>query len=670
MYKRFLTLGIVVTVIAVLLLPVYTFFHLRPSFIDLIVSNTSGEAVRVANHLEAMLLSEQGASGPEVLAAELAKRQKLVLAEFNLLKIKVLKPSGEIVFSSDASEIGGMDPRVYLNDGEARERSFARLLENGPRGQASDAAVVETYVPLMRLGVFVGALEIYADVSDQKSEFDGLITRFYLTVMPIALGILLAVFLTLLRANRCMMERRRVEETLAGSELRFRELFNNMGSGVAVFKAADESGSDFVFVDVNRAAEAIEKLDRQDIIGQKLCTLFPGVRDFGFPDVLQRVWQCGQPEHYPTAFYKDERIDGWRENYIFKLSSGEVVAIYDDVTERQQTVESLATLGRMQERILSAVGEGIYGVDAEGVTTFMNEAAARMLGWQPEELIGKAHHETLHHSQVDGKPYSQEGCPISATFKDGKVHRGGDQIFWRKDGSSFLAEYTCVPIIEGGLIVGAVSTFNDITERKRREDELTTTLEKLRKGLSGTIQAMALIVETRDPYTAGHQRRSTNLARAIAMEMELPENMIDGIRMAGVIHDLGKISVPAEILSKPGKLNDLEFSLIKVHAEAGYDILKGIEFPWPIARIVLQHHERMDGSGYPRGLGGDEILLEARVLAVADVVEAMASHRPYRPAYSIDEALAEIDRQKGTTLDPDVVDACTRLLRMKGFSFE
>jgi len=180
---------------------------------------------------------------------------------------------------------------------------------------------------------------------------------------------------------------------------------------------------------------------------------------------------------------------------------------------------------------------------------------------------------------------------------------------------------------------------------------------------------MAFAVESRDPYTAGHQRRVADLAHAIGSEMGLSEERLVGIRMGGIIHDLGKISVPAEILSKPSRLNEHEFGMIKLHPQVGYDILKKIDFPWPIAQMVYQHHERMDGSGYPQGLSGKKILLEARILAVADVVEAMASHRPYRPALGIDKALEEILKNKNVFYDPEVVDACLKLFKEKGFEF-
>lgn len=205
-----------------------------------------------------------------------------------------------------------------------------------------------------------------------------------------------------------------------------------------------------------------------------------------------------------------------------------------------------------------------------------------------------------------------------------------------------------------------------VEERTRslRQSEI-----KLRASLLDSISAIAATVEMRDPYTAGHQRRVAQIAKAIAGELGLPEQQIEGIYLASVVHDVGKVQVPAEILSKPGKLNKLEFSLIQQHSQAGYDILKEVDFPWPIAQFVLQHHERMDGSGYPEGLKGDAILLEARIISVADVIEAMASHRPYRPGHGIEAALEEISGKRDVLYDPAVVDAAIRLFREKNFTF-
>jgi putative two-component system response regulator len=205
-----------------------------------------------------------------------------------------------------------------------------------------------------------------------------------------------------------------------------------------------------------------------------------------------------------------------------------------------------------------------------------------------------------------------------------------------------------------------------VEERTRslRESE-----QKLKNSLLDSISAISATVEMRDPYTAGHQRRVAQLSTAIAVELGMPEQQVEGLYLASVVHDVGKVKIPAEILSKPGKLTEVERALIQQHAQAGYDILKSVDFPWPIAQFVLQHHERMDGSGYPNGLRGEAIPLEARILALADVIEAMASHRPYRPSLGIEATLAEVSSQRGTLFDADVVDAALRLFREKNFTF-
>ncbi len=210
---------------------------------------------------------------------------------------------------------------------------------------------------------------------------------------------------------------------------------------------------------------------------------------------------------------------------------------------------------------------------------------------------------------------------------------------------------------------------NEIENRKQIQLELEQSFENLKKVMDATIQAIGLTVEKRDPYTSGHQMRVAKLTRAIAETIGLSEDQIEGVYVAASIHDIGKISLPAEILSKPIKLTEIEISLIQAHAQAGYDILKGIDFPWPIADIILQHHERMDGSGYPLGLAGDRITIEARIIGVADVVETMSSHRPYRPSMGIDKALEEITRNSGTLYDADVVTACLKIFNEQSFEF-
>jgi len=213
----------------------------------------------------------------------------------------------------------------------------------------------------------------------------------------------------------------------------------------------------------------------------------------------------------------------------------------------------------------------------------------------------------------------------------------------------------------------------EIVERTRevreREKELALSLEKLERAFGQITDALSNVVEKRDPYTAGHQRHVANLACAIAGEMDASAEEIQGIRVAGILHDIGKMNVPGEMLVKPGRVTEVEFAVIKTHAEAGYDILKDIEFPWPVAAIAREHHERMDGSGYPLGLKERDILLESRIIAVADVVEAMSAHRPYRPALGMDKAVEEIRKNRGILYDNRVVDACIRVLE-RGFKFE
>jgi len=207
-------------------------------------------------------------------------------------------------------------------------------------------------------------------------------------------------------------------------------------------------------------------------------------------------------------------------------------------------------------------------------------------------------------------------------------------------------------------------------ERIEAGKEIELHVDKLQKALSGTINVVASTVEVRDPYTAGHQRRVATLAQSIAREMGLSALQIEGIYMAGVVHDLGKIYVPAEILSKPSGLNDIEFNLIRTHSQVGYDLLKTIDFPWPIAQIVYQHHERLNGSGYPQGLSSEQILIEAKIICVADVVEAMASHRPYRPARGVETALEHIEAESGNLYDSQAVNICLQLFSEKRFQFD
>lgn len=294
-----------------------------------------------------------------------------------------------------------------------------------------------------------------------------------------------------------------------------------------------------------------------------------------------------------------------------------------------------------------------------------NDAAERIFGYTAAEAVGR-------HSSIIVPEQIRED--IDRVWTDLMANRGGERSTNEnvtKDGRRILCEWYNTSLVDNdGRVIGVASLVQDVTGRQEAETSLREGLVKLRTTLKASIDSLASAIEMRDPYTAGHQERVTRLARAIAVEMGLAEERVEAIEIAGIIHDLGKLYVPAEILSKPTKLTDLEYAMIRMHAQAGYTILSKIDFPWPIAQIVYQHHELVNGSGYPRGLVGKDILLEAKILCVADVVEAMSSHRPYRPALGMMLALEEIAQKRGILYDREVVDVCLRLFRDKGFKFD
>ncbi len=368
---------------------------------------------------------------------------------------------------------------------------------------------------------------------------------------------------------------------------------------------------------------------------------------------------------------KDGGFDWFEMNAVTTVWDGKpaILGVLRDINDRRRAEERLRWLTHQFETILNTMAEGVVVVDTDSRVTFVNSSALRALGYEGEDLVGMGVREVVLGPGGVGEPGSDDDCGMRAALRGTEPHGPRTSVFRRRDGSEFPVECLCTAVQEKGKPVRAVLTFRDITERKAWEEELGRSLENLRMALGGIIRTLSAAVEMRDPYTAGHQRRVTNLARCIAQRMGLSRDQIEAIRFAGMVHDVGKISLPAEILSKPSRLSDLELSLIKTHSQAAYAILREIEFPWPIAQIVLQHHERMDGSGYPNGLRGDEILVEARVLAVADVVEAMASHRPYRPSLSLEEALREISTRSGTLYDPRVVDACLEVFAERPFDF-
>lgn len=652
--------------------------------------------------------------------------------------------------------------------------------------------------------------------------------------------------------SRDITERKRAEKETYRTGERLEKIFESVNDAIVVTDLKR------IIVDANESVERIFGYTRDELIGNVTEIIYPDRKAF------EKAGRAALKEIQDRGFYAGEitlkRKNGITFPVLFSASlltdtvgkpAGTVVVMHD-LTRQKESEEEIRRISRQNERLLNSTGEGIYSVDLKGNTTLINPAAARMLGYEPEEVMGLKAHDVWHHSKPDGSSYPAEACPINATYNDGSPRRIDNEVFWRKDSSSFPVEYNVRAIIENGRQVGTVVSFQDITERRKAEEEmqrlnralqtlskanealiraedekellddvcrvvvevggygltwvgyaehdaersvrvaahaggdadfiaafrpswaedeqgqnpagyairdgqpklithgdisgspcgwhtaaaacgyeeclalplvfdtdaagalcicsteagkftggevellteladdlafgigslrtrgereraekeLEQSLERIKKITSGVTQALATAAEMRDPYTAGHQQRVTDLAVAIAREMNLDGDQVEFIRTGGALHDVGKISVPAEILTNPGKLTDLEFEMVREHSKYSYEILKEAEFPWPVADLVAQHHERLDGSGYPKGLKGDEILLEAKILAVADVVEAMSSHRPYRPSLGIDAAIEEIFRNRGVLYDEKVVAACVRLLKEKKFSFE
>jgi PAS domain S-box-containing protein/putative nucleotidyltransferase with HDIG domain len=416
----------------------------------------------------------------------------------------------------------------------------------------------------------------------------------------------------------------------------------------------------------------------------------------------------------------EERILAWHNSPLTD-EAGRVVGVLssgEDITERKQAETGLLAANR-RLTLLSACNQALVHTKDEiellrTMCRIVVQTGGFRMAWAAfSDGEGRAVAKPVAHASVEeGFPgeensaaWSGERClpvvairtgqvkisqdiltdPDAAPWREISVKRGyasaaalpltdDDQPFgvltvYAGETNAFNPQETALlEELSGDLAFGIVTLRNEV-KRKLAEQERAQGLQRLRQALEETVQAIATTLELRDPYTAGHQRRVAQLAVAIAQEMGLPQAQLDGIHFGGLIHDLGKIQIPAEILSKPGSLTDLEQGFIRTHPEAGYNILKDVQFPWPIAQMVLQHHERMDGSGYPQGLKGDDILLEARVLAVADVLEAMSTHRPYRPGLGPEVAIAEITRGRGQLYDPDVVDAYMRLFSGKRFRF-
>jgi PAS domain S-box-containing protein/putative nucleotidyltransferase with HDIG domain len=332
-----------------------------------------------------------------------------------------------------------------------------------------------------------------------------------------------------------------------------------------------------------------------------------------------------------------------------ELQSALEIALYKSRMEKR-----LSRSERLTAVTLRCLGEGLMTTDEAGKVLFVNPAAETLLGMTAETLVGRPL-ESVYRA-----------TPVEA---DGPGGRETATLHCR-DGRDVPVEQTTSPIFDNrGQSLGTVLVFRDVSHRREVEQALRNSVAHLRCVLAETVNALTVTSEKRDPFTAGHQQRVATLATALARRLGLSEEECEGVRVAGLVHDIGKIHVPSEILAKPEALNAMEMGIVRDHSSVGHEILKDIPFPWPVARMVLEHHERLDGSGYPHGLKGRDTLLASRILAVADVMEAMNSHRPYRAALGHQAALDEIRSGRDRLYDPDVTDACLELFLKDDYRF-
>jgi PAS domain S-box-containing protein/putative nucleotidyltransferase with HDIG domain len=465
---------------------------------------------------------------------------------------------------------------------------------------------------------------------------------------------------------RDITERKKAMEALEENEEKYRTLVEQSLQGIVIVQ-------DFHVIFANKAFADISGFSVEELL-----SLPPEkVRALVHPEDQSLVWgrymaRLGGEPTPPHYEYRGIRKDGtvcWLEmlaNVITYQQKPAVQAIIRDITAKKEAEEALQKSEKKYKALTDNINVGIYRNTVGPVGKFIeaNPSIIKMFGYDSKEEFLSVNVADLYQHPEDRQKFN--GKMLEYGFvKDEELQ------LRKKDGTPFFCSVSAVAVKdEHGRVQFYDGIIEDITERKRTQEQLHESLERLQKITENTLEAMAKILETRDPYTAGHQKRVAILVLAMADEMRLPEGQKGALHIASLIHDIGKIYVPAEILSRPTKLTQSEFALIKTHPGLGSDILRKIEFPYPIADIILQHHERVNGSGYPQGLKGDEIMYEARILCVADVVEAMSSHRPYRPARGIYATLDEITKNKGVLYDAGIVDICLKLFYEKDFKFD
>ncbi len=461
---------------------------------------------------------------------------------------------------------------------------------------------------------------------------------------------------------RNITARKRAEEQVRESQQRFQGLVETLHDWIW---EVDQNG---IYTYASPKVRDLLGYEPEEVLGKTPFDLMPIAEARRVQGIFEQLQAVRQP------MIALENINRHKDGHLVVLETSGIPfldaeghlkgyrGVDRDITDRKHAEEALRESEEKYRDLVENINDIIYATDEHGIITYVAPRIEAIGGYAAPELIGRPFFEFVHEDDIPSMrdKFEQDFSGHAEPHEYRAVNKEGN-VRWVRVSSR--------PFFKGTRVIGLRGVMTDITARKHAEEELARSYQQLRETFIETVNALASTVEMKDPYTAGHQRWATRLACAIAEEMGLSEEQIEGIRMAGLIHDIGKINIPAEILSKPGQLSEIQYNMVKIHAQVGCDILREIKFPWPVAKIVLQHHERWDGSGYPERLSGDEIILEARILAVADTVEAMSSHRPYRVAHGIESALEEISQNRGTLYDPAVVDACLRLFEM-GFRFD
>ena len=420
-----------------------------------------------------------------------------------------------------------------------------------------------------------------------------------------------------------------------------------------------------VLMDVNdRAVQRLGK-SREALIGMRAGDLRAPEERARFDDSIQRILS------EDGAVYETRYLDAEGRSFPVEVSASIVEvegqrflqAILRDISERRAAEARLRDSEARFRALAEVSPAGIFRTDRSGACVYANQRFTDLTGLPVERALGDGWLDAIVPAQREQvrkrmRRMGARGEPIEMEMQ-----------YLRADGTTGWVLSVGKPEVDGaGQVSGYIGAMLDITARKDVEQQQALSSAKIETAMMGTVRAIAQMVELRDPYTAGHERRVADIAVAIAAEMGMDAEALRGLRVIGQLHDIRKIAVPAEILARPGKLNSSEMEIVRGHAQAGHAILNDIDFPWPVADAILQHHERIDGSGYPLGLKGEEILEEARILAVADTVEAISSHRPYRSGLGIVRALQEIEAGAGRIYCPEAAAACLRLFREKGYA--